>query len=101
MSMWNAYICQNPDTPARTLDGEAIVITPDDSVLHTLNDTATFIWDRADGTRTLQAIADEMLEEFEVDAETLQREAISFVEDAVRRGLLLASDQPSNQASRG
>lgn len=93
--MWNAYIKQNPDTPARTLDGEAIVITPDDSVLHTLNDTATFIWDRADGTRTLQAIAGELGAEFEVDPETLQREAIAFVEDAVRRGLLLATDQPS------
>lgn len=92
--MWNAYILQNPDTPARTLDGEAIVITPDDSVLHTLNDTATFIWDRADGTRTLQAIAEEMTDEFDVDTETLQREAVAFVEDAVKRGLLLVSDQP-------
>lgn len=95
MSMWNTYIRQNPDTPARTLDGEAIVITPDDSVLHTLNDTATFIWDRADGTRTLQAIADQMREEFDVDPDTLQREAVAFVEDAVKRGLLLASEKPA------
>lgn len=92
--MWNQYIRQNPDTPARTLDGEAIVITPEDSVLHTLNDTATFIWDRADGTRTLKAIAAEMATVFDVDPETLQKEAVAFVEDAVRRGLMLASDRP-------
>ena len=92
--MWSQYICQNPDTPARTIDGEAIVITPEDSTLHTLNDTATFIWDRADGTRTLEAIAAEMADEFEVDATVLKEEALAFVEDAVQRGLILASDRP-------
>ena len=92
--MWTMYIRQNPDTPARTIDGEAIVITPEDSTLHTLNDTATYIWDRADGTRTLEAIAGEMLEEFEVDAATVKTESLAFVEDAVKRGLMLASDRP-------
>lgn len=93
--MWSQYICQNPDTPARTIDGEAIVITPEDSALHTLNDTATYIWDRADGTRTLAAIAEEMIEEFDVDAATLKADALAFVADAVQRGLLLLSDHPA------
>ena len=92
--MWTMYIRQNPDTPARTIDGEAIVITPADSTLHTLNDTATFIWDRADGTRTLEAIAAEMVDEFEVDTDTLRKDALAFVEEAVKRGLLLTSDDP-------
>lgn len=91
-AMWGLYLCQNPDTPARTIDGEAIVITPADSTLHTLNDTATFIWDRADGTRTLEQIAAEMAREFEVDEAALRADALTFVEDAVRRGLLLTSD---------
>jgi hypothetical protein len=94
LTMWTLYLRQNPDTPARTIDGEAIVITPVDSTLHTLNDTATFIWDRADGTRTLESIAEEMLQEFDIDADTLRKDAIAFVEDAVRRNLLLASMTP-------
>ncbi len=93
--MWTLYLRQNPDTPARTIDGEAIVITPEDSTLHTLNDTATFIWDRADGTRTLDAIVVEMLEEFEVDEETLRADALVFVDDALARNLLLTSESPS------
>ena len=99
--MWTLYLRQNPDTPARTIDGEAIVITPEDSMLHTLNDTATFIWDRADGSRTLESIAEEMLQEFEVDADTLRRDALAFVEDAVRRKLLLVSDAPEQGAGAG
>lgn len=93
--MWSKYIRQNPDTPARTIDGEAIVITPHDSTLHTLNDTATFIWDRADGTRTLEAIARELTDEFDVDVDTLKQDALAFVEDAVKKGLLLAADTPT------
>lgn len=93
--MWTRYVAQNPDTPARTIDGEAIVITPHDSTLHTLNETATFIWDRADGTRTLEQISAEMLAEFEVDEETLRADALAFVEEAVQKGLVLVTDTPN------
>lgn len=96
--MWTRYIAQNPDTPARTIEGEAIVITPHDSTLHTLNETATFIWDRADGTRTLADIAEEMLGEFEVDESTLKADALAFVEEAVAKGLMQASDEPAKGA---
>ncbi len=97
--MWTRYLAQNPDTPARTIDGEAIVITPHDSTLHTLNTTATFIWDRADGSRTLEAIAQEMLEEFDVEEDVLRADALAFVEEAVSKGLMQASDEPSSGAS--
>jgi hypothetical protein len=93
--MWTRYIAQNPDTPARTIEGEAIVITPHDSTLHTLNTTATFIWDRADGTRTLADIAAELIGEFEVDEETLRADALAFVEEAVAKGLMQVSDEPA------
>jgi hypothetical protein len=93
--MWNLYVAQNPDTPARTIEGEAIVITPHDSNLHTLNETATYIWDRSDGTRTLEQIAGEMLDEFEVGEEELRADAISFVETAVDKGLMLVTEAPN------
>lgn len=88
------YISQNPDTPARTIEGEAIVITPHDSTLHTLNGTATFIWDRADGTRTLGQIAEELLATYEVEVEVAHQDAVAFVQEAVAKGLLLTGDAP-------
>lgn len=92
--MWSSYVSQNLDTPARTLDGEAIVITPHDSLLHTLNDTATFIWERADGTRTLEMIAAEMRDVFDVEPSILRADAIEFVRAAVEKGLMFTSDEP-------
>ena len=89
---WTRYVAQNLDTPARTIDGEALVITPHDSMLHSLNETATYVWEHADGKRTLQQIAAAMLEEFEVDEATLRADLEAFVTTAVQRGLLVLSD---------
>lgn len=91
---WTMYVAQNPDTPARTVDGSAIVITPHDSKLHTLNQTATFIWDRADGSRTLEHIARELVTVFDVELEVVRREATDFVAAAVEKGMMLASATP-------
>lgn len=94
LDAWTSYVAQNLDTPARTVDGEALVITPHDSMLHTLNDTATYVWEHADGTRTLEQIAAAMIEEYEVDPATLKKDLVDFVETAVRRGLLVLSAAP-------
>ncbi len=88
-AVFSLKLRQNPDTPARTIDGEAIVITPADSMLHSLNDTATYIWDRADGTKTLHEICAEMADVFDIDDTTLRADAQAFVVDAIARGLLL------------
>jgi len=93
--MWERYIQQNPETPARTIEGAAIVITPHDSKMHSLNETATFIWDRADGTRRLCEIADELRAEFEVDAARAREDALTFAEAAVNKGMLFAHDEPA------
>ena len=89
---WTSYVAQNLDTPARTIEGEALVITPHDSMLHSLNETATYVWEHADGKRTLQQIAAAMLDEFDVDEATLRADLTAFVETAVQRGLLVLSD---------
>lgn len=88
--MWDSFIAQNPDTPARTIDAEAIVITPHDSTLHTLNDTATYIWEHADGTKKLSEIAESMVREFDVDEKVLKEDAIRFVTEAVEKGMMFA-----------
>ena len=95
---WDQYLAQNKDTPARTVDGVALVITPHDSTLHNLNETATFIWDRADGTRTLAQIATEFLQTYQVDEQTLRTDAEAFVQQAVQLGLMTAEEEPEAAA---
>lgn len=94
-SLWDRVsercIIQSPDSQTRTVNGEAIVITPHDKTLHTLNASATFIWERADGTRTLSQIADALLAHFDVEPELARAEVVAFVREAVEKGFILFS----------
>ena len=86
--MWEKYPRQNPDTPTRTIEGEAVVITPDDSQLHNLNQTATLIWERANGTQSLEEIFKEMLSTYEVEENELRTDILEFIEESQSKGML-------------
>ncbi|MEW5854235.1 MAG: PqqD family protein [Myxococcota bacterium] len=92
--MLRQFLVQNVDTAARVIDGQAVVITPHDAVLHTLNEVGTFIWARADGKRTVQEILQDVVAEFEVPLEAATEDAVSFVDTCVRKGILELSSSP-------
>lgn len=88
------YPLQNPDNPARVIDGETVIVTPDDSQLHTLNGTGTFIWQRCDGQHKLEAIVTAMVDEFEVERDRAEQDAVAFVQACVEKKVLRLSDGP-------
>ena len=92
--MWKRFLLKTDNGPHRFVDDHALVISPRDATLHTLNATAQFIWERANGQRTLESIASEMVQEFAVEASTARTEAEAFVSVAVARGLLTSHDAP-------
>lgn len=94
LAVLHSYLVQNVETPARVMDGNAVVITPHDAVLHTLNEVGTFIWSRADGTRTVEQIVGELVTAFAVGPEDATRDATEFIEACVKRGLMHLSDVP-------
>ncbi len=65
--------------PWRKLDNEVFAITPDDGFLHTLNETASFIWELIDGKLSLGEIEARVLSEFEVNAAELRHDLVAFV----------------------
>jgi hypothetical protein len=46
------------DVSARVVEGEMVVLDRDAALVHQLNVTATFIWDRCDGRCTVSDIAE-------------------------------------------
>jgi len=93
--MWEKYPRQNQDTPTRTIEGEAVVITPDDSQLHNLNLTATHIWERANGEHALEDIFQEMIETFEVEEKELREDILEFINESQSKGMLDIFDVPN------
>jgi len=49
--------------------------------VYTLNSTGAFIWNRLDGTKTVKDIAAEVEQEFDVDAATALKDALTFFHD--------------------
>ena len=92
--MPDGYPVQNPRAAWRVYEGEVVIVSPEDSTLHTLNPVGTLIWEAADGRTALASIVGRVCEVFDVDRATAARDAMAFVEQLCRRGLLTVLDAP-------
>jgi Coenzyme PQQ synthesis protein D (PqqD) len=62
-----ACLKRRRDVKSRLVDGETVVLDQQAGVVHQLNATASFIWERCDGQSTLTDIAQQLAQAFEVD----------------------------------
>lgn len=95
MSVLLSDVCvHSEDIVSRIIEDELIIVPlvsgigESDDDLYSLNDTGRAIWSLLDGARTLRQIADEMLQEFDVDAETLEKDLIGLIDELVNRKLV-------------
>lgn len=94
------YIARSPRVAARAMDGEMMIVSGRDSTLFTLNETATILWQSADGLTPLERIVEERIcREFEVcPAEALQ-DAEVLARELAEHGILDVSQEPILQSS--
>jgi len=92
--MSERYIFRNPAIAARLMGGEMMIMSAVDSTFFTLDEVATVIWQAADGTTPLSAIARKISEEYEVDHPQAESDAGEFVDQLSQHGILLVSDAP-------
>lgn len=93
-TMAGQYPIRSADNPSRVIEGEAVIVTPEDSMLHTLNPVGTFIWERADGSRSLDEIVDALCEAYEVERAQAAADAQAFVAECIERKVLALRDDP-------
>lgn len=58
-------------------------------MMHQLNLVGGMIWERCDGSHTIEEIADEIAGEFEVDRAELQEDVDNFIADLAQKGWLV------------
>ena len=90
--MPDRFLTQNPKMAWRVYDGEAVILSPDDSMLNTLNAVGTLVWESADGKTPVSAIVARISEEFDVEPERAERDVAAFIEKLCQRGLLMVSE---------
>ena len=93
--MTERYPMQNPRAAWRVYDDEAVVVSPDDSTLHTLNEVGTLVWEAADGRTPLTAIVGRVCERFDVGAPSAERDVTTFIERLREQGLVTVLDAPA------
>jgi Coenzyme PQQ synthesis protein D (PqqD) len=92
------YITRSNAVAARELAGEMIIMSAADSTLFSLNETATLIWQAADGTTPLsEIVALRICSEFEVAPDEAYRDALALVNDLERHGILHVSSRPAGE----
>jgi hypothetical protein len=57
---------KNPALAWREIDDETVIISPNDSVMHELNDTGSFLWKNIDGKKSAAELAELLAENYEV-----------------------------------
>ena len=98
--MSTLYIARSPRVAARSLGGEMMVMSGRDSTLFTLNQTASILWQAADGTTPLEEIVQRKIcSEFEVDPAEALQDAETLARELAGHQILQISDQPIPQPS--
>ena len=80
------------DVTARMVADECVLLDRDAGLVHHLNVTASFVWDRCDGRSTVEDIAGGMAERFDVDP-AVARNDVTTVVRQLRDLNLLDSDE--------
>lgn len=88
------YIAPDKRTASRIIEKEAVILTPQDSMLHTLNPIGSRIWELADGTKTSEEIATIVSAEFEVEKAVAEADILEFAEELQAKGMMTIQETP-------
>jgi hypothetical protein len=88
--MLKNYVLRNEKKVAwRIVDGEAVILVPENSTFHTLNTTGTRIWELADGKLSTDEIIQKICEEFKVEKEKVEGNIKKFITELVNKELFI------------
>jgi hypothetical protein len=89
---------KNPALAWREIDDETIIISPNDSVMHELNDTGSFLWKNIDGKKSAAELAELLVQNYEVAPDVALSDTQSLLEEMSSRKLVLCVPATSGVA---
>lgn len=89
------YPSRSSQIAARKLGREMMIMSAADSTLFTLNETATLLWEAADGSSSLEEIvAATICAQFNVEFSEALSDAETFAQQLADHGILLLAKEP-------
>jgi hypothetical protein len=80
---------KNPALAWREIDDETVIISPNDSVMHELNDTGSFLWKNIDGKKSAVELAELLAENYEVTPDIALSDTQALLEEMSSRKLVV------------
>jgi hypothetical protein len=88
-----AKVQRNDNTVFRNIEDTGLIMNPDDSSLHTLNEVACFIWDLIVDERTVGEVTAKVHESYNCTPEQAATDVQTFLATLVDRGLVTVSEE--------
>src|SRR5258708_31442781 len=82
---------KNPALAWREIDDETVIISPNDSVMHELNDTGSFLWENIDGKKSAAELAELLAENYQVTPDMALSDTQALLEQIASRNMVLTS----------
>jgi len=89
---------KNPSLAWREVEGETVIISPDESVMHELNGTASFIWRHVDGHNSAAQIAELLASEYDVTPITALKDTKTLLTKLAERRLLVPAESVEKES---
>ena len=94
MEFWEVYFKRNKDVVWRTLGDDCILLHLESGIYYTLNEEGRMLWEALDGENKLAEIRAKIMEHYEVDAGTIQKDLIEIMEDLIKENLVEHDKNP-------
>jgi len=89
------YPYRSTQIASRKLGGEMMIMSASDSTLFTLNETATILWEAADGSASLEEIvAAKIFPQFDVEYEKALDDTETLAQQLASHGILFLASEP-------
>lgn len=83
--MLDKKVTRDENVAWRIIGDEAVLLSAEDSSVHSLDAVGTRIWELCDGEKTVSEIIDQVVEEFEVDRDTAEKDVVEFIEELMQK----------------
>lgn len=93
----NDKVIRNPKVAFRVIDGEAILLTPHNSMIHTFNSMGTAIWNLLDKENTISELVSAIRDEYEVNLKEVEQDILEFIEQLYQRKMVLINNKAAEE----
>ena len=77
-----------PGQVSSTVEGEAVILDVESGVYYGLNPVGAWVWEELQSPKTVSGLLDDLVAEFDVDAERGEADLMALLEDLANAGLI-------------